>query len=252
MPHFTLDEFTYAVKIAGGVGSFVAFCIAVSTYYRTERWKRAEFLAHEMKEFFASPRVQKAMLLIDWGERRINLLENVPEDQAILPVNRAMQVRGLRPHIIVTGDLSDSEGMAVGDGDSKDRFSQPEAAIRDCYDAFLDGLERFASYAKTGLTNVASLRPYIGYWIEDISEPTKSPEDAAWNAALLTYISYYRFTGVLWLFERFGKDITPGSALYRSLLVAMADQVFARTLAATVGVTYTLAQNVPNIQQLNS
>ena len=81
------------------------FVIAVSTYYRTERWKRAEFLAHEMKEFFAISRVQKAMLLIDWGERRINLLENVPEEKAVLPVNRAMQVRGLRPHIMVRGDF---------------------------------------------------------------------------------------------------------------------------------------------------
>jgi len=247
MPHFTLYEFTDTVKIVGGVGSFIAFCIAVSTYYRTERWKRAEFLAHEMKEFFAGSRVQKAMLLIDWGERRINLLENVPEDQAIVTVNRAMQVRGLRPHIMITGDFSGSEGMKVCDGDSKDRFSQPEAAIRDCYDAFLDGLERFASYTKTGLTNVASLRPYIGYWIDDISETTNSPQDAAWNAALLTYIYYYRFTGVLWLFEKFGRDISPGSDLYWSLLDAMADQEFARTLAATVGVTYTGVQEAPRL-----
>ena len=138
--------------------------------------------------------------------------------------------------------------MVVGDGDSKDRFSQPEAAIRDCYDAFLDGLERFASYAKTGLTDVASLRPYIGYWIDDISEPTKSPEDAAWNAALLTYISYYRFTGVLWLFEKFGKDITPESDLYRSLLSAMADQDFAHALAATVGVKYAGAPESPTTE----
>jgi hypothetical protein len=186
MLHFTMDQFTYVVKVAGGVGSFVVFCIAVSTYYRTERWKRAEFLAHEMKEFFATGGVQKAMLLIDWGERRIRLLENVPDDQAVVSVNRPMQVRGLRPHILVTGDeSSDSDSMVVKDGADSDRFTQPEAAIRDCYDAFLDGLERFGSYVKTGLTDVASLRPYIGYWIDDISEPTSSPDDAAWNAALL-------------------------------------------------------------------
>jgi hypothetical protein len=49
MAHATLEEFTYVVKVAGAVGSFIVFCIAVSTYYRTERWKRAEFLANEMK-----------------------------------------------------------------------------------------------------------------------------------------------------------------------------------------------------------
>jgi hypothetical protein len=83
MPHLTLDEVKYVIEVAGGVGSFIVFCIAVSTYYRTERWKRAGFLAHEMKDFFATVGVQSAMLLIDWGERRIRLLENVPEDQAI-------------------------------------------------------------------------------------------------------------------------------------------------------------------------
>lgn len=85
--------------------------------------------------------------------------------------------------------------MVVKDGADSDRFTQAEAAIRDCYDAFLDGLERFGSYTKTGLTDVASLRPYIGYWIDDISEPTSSQDDDAWNATLLTYISYYRFSG---------------------------------------------------------
>jgi hypothetical protein len=129
MPHLTLDELTYVVKAAGGVGCFVVFCIAVSTYYRTERWKRAEFVAQEMKEFFATARVQRALLLIDWGERRIRLLENVPDDQAVIPVNRAMQVRGLRPHVLVTGNESDSDNMVAKDASDSDRFSQPEAAI---------------------------------------------------------------------------------------------------------------------------
>jgi hypothetical protein len=196
MPHLTVDQFTYVVKVAGGVGSFVAFCIVVSTYYRTERWKLAEFLANEMKEFFASAGVQKAMLLIDWGKRRIRLLENVPDDQAISVVTRPMQVRGLRPHVLVTANESDSDTMVVKDGADSDRFTQPEAAIRDCYDAFLDGLERFGSYTKTGLTDVASLRPYIGYWIDDLSNQQaprttlpgmRLPASSARNCGFMSY-----------------------------------------------------------------
>lgn len=178
------------------------------------------------------------MLLIDWGERRIRLLENVPDDQAVIAVSRSMQVRGLRPHVLVTGNESDSDSMVVKDGADSDCFTQPEAAIRDCYDAFLDGLERFGSYIKTGLTDAASLRPYIGYWIDDISEPTNSPDDAAWNATLLTYISYYRFSGVIRLFREFEKDISPKSELYQSFLTMMVDQEFAKALARTVDVTY--------------
>jgi hypothetical protein len=62
---------------------------------------------------------------------------------------------------------------------------------------------------------------------------------------LLTYISYYRSTGVLWLFKEFGNDISPTSETYHSFLKLMADQDFARGLAHTVGVTYAGASEVP-------
>lgn len=191
-----------------------------------------------MKEFFATTGVQRAMLLIDWGERRIRLLDNVPNEQAFVRVNRAMQVRGLFPHVLVTVDTSESGGMVVRDDVESQRFTQPEAAIRDCYDTFLDGLGRFGSYLETGLTDVPSLRPYIGYCIDDISEKASSPADAAWNAALLTYVGYYRFSAVIALFMVFEKDITPQSQLYRSFLAAMADQELAAAFANCVGVEY--------------
>lgn len=245
-----VEQFEYAVKVAGAVGGFVGFLIAVSTYYRTERWKRAEFLAHEMKEFFATPRVQTALLLIDWGTRRIKLLENVPSESAFVVVDRAMQVRGLLPHVLLGTNGADPGTMIVSESsvddaaESKaadsDRFTQPQAAIRDCYDAFLDGLERFASYVKTGLIDKASLRPYIGYWVDDIADPTVSRDDAAWNATLLTYITFYRFKEVLWLFCEFGKDIGPKSSLYSALLKQIEDQELAKNLARTVGLSWEL------------
>jgi hypothetical protein len=234
-------EILYAkdvVTVAGAVGSFIVFSIGVSTYYRTEKWKRAEFLANEMKEFFATPRVQKALILIDWGYRRIDLIENAPPGKGSVVVTRAMQASGLRPHILLTPNGSDIE-MAVDDeSEHKTSFTHAEAAIRDAYDALLDGFERLASYVKTGLVEVASLRPYIGYWVDDIASPTDNSEDAAWCAALLTYISFYRYDGVLWLFDAFGKSIRPSAPIYSTLLAAMQDQDFASELARTVGCTY--------------
>jgi hypothetical protein len=65
--------------------------------------------------------------------------------------------------------------MAIDDErEPKTSFTHAEAAIRDPYDALLDGFERLASYVKMGLVEVASLRPYIGYWVDDIASPTAS------------------------------------------------------------------------------
>jgi hypothetical protein len=222
----------------GGVGGFILFLITVSKYWNAQKWKRAEFLAKEMKEFFAALRVQKALFLIDWGSRRLPLLEGRPEDENPVLVTRQLQTKALRPHVLLDETGSDNEVFTVDDGTPRDGFTESEAAIRDCYDAFLDGLERFSSYVKTGLIDVDSLRPYLGYWIDDISSPTENAEDAAWCAALLTYISFYRFDGVLSLFDAFGTSIRSSSPTYISFLKLMADQDLAVRLARTVNCKY--------------
>jgi hypothetical protein len=68
----TIEHLKSLVTIAGTIGSVIVFSIGVSTYLRTEKWKRAEFLAKEMKEFFANSRVQKTLFLIDWA--RVNFI----------------------------------------------------------------------------------------------------------------------------------------------------------------------------------
>jgi len=241
-----------AIKAFGYVGSFVVFLTGLSTYYRTERWKRAdylnaekwkraEFVANAMKGFFENARIQRALSLIDWGYREMVLLEDRAGIEARVVVTRQMQAMGLRPHTLLNGDASDAEMASDPSSDSshsKLGFTPAQAAIRDCYDAFLDGLERLASNARTGVIDVETLRPYIGYWVDDIAEPTSDVPDAAWSAALLTYISFYRFDGVLWLFKSLGKDISPGSPVYRSFLKTMEDQGLASQLAHSVKVQY--------------
>ena len=226
------------VTVASAAGGVVVFWMGVSSYRRTEKWKKAEFLANEMKEFFASPRIQRTLLLIDWGHRDIQLLEYLPLEQSHVIVDRKMQTMALRPHVLLDKTGSDPEIFSTDGKDHEAGFSPPEAAIRDCYDTFLDGLERFSSYVRTGLVELPSLRPYLGYWIHEISCGTENVDDAAWCAALLTYIAFYNFEGVLWLFDAFGQSISPESSAYLSFLKLMKDQPLAHELAASIKFQY--------------
>jgi hypothetical protein len=117
-------------------------------------------------------------------------------------------------------------------------FTQEEVLIRNCYDAFLDGLQRFSSYVQAGLIDASSLRPYIGYWLDCISSPAENAEDAGWRAALLSYVSFYQYCDVVWLLNAFGKDIRPSSRAYVCFLKQMSDQELASKLAETVGCKY--------------
>ncbi|HEY6331626.1 MAG TPA: hypothetical protein VI756_20035 [Blastocatellia bacterium] len=62
-----------AVSIPGFGGAIMALLFGLLQYRKSERWKRAEFVAKEIKEFESDPLVQNAMLMIDWGVRRINV-----------------------------------------------------------------------------------------------------------------------------------------------------------------------------------
>jgi len=222
------DRSLMGVQEAQLLVSIVTVLLALSgaivgwrTFLRSERWKEAEFLAREMKEFFGDERVRKALVMVDWGLRRIQLLDPAAPNGGYVTVDRALQVRALRPHVLLVYDADEA-----GAG----RFTAEEAVIRDQYDGLLDGLERLGNFLETKLARVETLTPYIGYWIDDIQSEPESAPDAAWKAALLTYIDFYRFQGVQYLFEAFGKPIGPDSTAYRRSLSAMEDRDLAEKL----------------------
>lgn len=164
--------------------SAIAVVLAISgaivtwrTFLWSERWKEAEFLAREMKAFFEDERVQKAMVMLGWGLRPIKILGSADVAGGFVSVDRMLQVQALRPHVLL---LRGSDEVGIG------RFTLGEAAIRDHYDALLDGLERFGNRLQTKLVRVETMKPYIGYWVDDIHSEAEHAADAAWTAALLT------------------------------------------------------------------
>jgi hypothetical protein len=229
---FMISIATLSVGVIGGL-------IALATFRRTEKWKKAEFIAEEMKEFFADENVKKTLLMIDWGKRRIKLLPETATHDGTVVVDRLLQARALRPHIVETEFIPDHPTIPKLDKaktDSSDlaSFYPAEVAIRDCYDGFLDGLSKFASYVKTDLVEVEVLSTYLRYWIKCILESTEDPDDAAWKTSLLTYISYYEYTRVIWLFGRFGYDINPSDGKLKEFSNQMQDKRLASALMAAL------------------
>ena len=56
-------ETAHWLTLAAMTGGLVAFLGGLMQYRRAQRWKRAEFVANEMKEFKADPMVHNALLL---------------------------------------------------------------------------------------------------------------------------------------------------------------------------------------------
>jgi len=207
------------IKALGLGGTAVAAVVGARTFVRNEKWKRTEFLAKEMKEFLAAEPVKNALTMIDWAERDIKLLSATPPSTSVVRVTQWMSGRALFPHML-DGAVAEGETSAV-DGEGMRPFTSVESAIRDCFDALLDGLERFSAYRKSNLITIEQLRPYLDYWITDIARDATGEMEATFCAALITYIHVYGFVGVAELFAEWGHPIDPQSRIYTGFLDKM-------------------------------
>ena len=212
-------------------GAICAFAFAFLQYKRGEQWKRLEFVAKEIKDFESDPGVQNAMLMIDWGERKINiyLIPN-PQSKDFVKINREIQWKALLPHVIKRQFPEYRDPECEGNA----RFSLKEARIRDTYDAFFTRMDRFATFIRSGLITSDEVEPFIAYWIEEITKNSNREEDSAWRCTLLTYINFYNYSGVKYLLNCFGKDIDPGHAIYDQVRAAMPEKVLGERLLESI------------------
>jgi hypothetical protein len=182
------------------------------------------------------------------------------EDSGVRTVDRELQCKSLRPHDwayanpAATAGSSDGAVRTVPSSDDAVRtapssdtvltadratlggtsFEPEEAAIRDCYDRFLDGFERFGNYRRGNLVSVNDLKPYVKYWIDDIVDTKCDANDSLWCVFLFAYIEFYSFEGVQALFDSFGHDIGTDGDLVKRFVHQCADKPRATRLLAHV------------------
>jgi hypothetical protein len=177
------DELLKALAL---LGASVAFLIGLIQYRRAQQWKRAEWVAQEMKHLFSAPLVPGVLQMIDWGARNIDLypLRETPEERVVWITDD-----------VVAGALAPHEQRPKG-------FTPLEADIRAAFDTWLDAVERFAAYAKAGLVSTSDLRPYLKYWADQVCRTHASDGSEDRLVALKAYMAKYGYEGALKLLER--------------------------------------------------
>jgi hypothetical protein len=176
------------LKAVAFLGAALVFGIGLFQYRRAQQWKRAEWVAQEMKQLFGDPLVQASLLMIDWGSRRIPLYpDRKKENERYVQLTNDEVARALMLH----NERSVSEG-----------FSDLETDIRAAFDRVLDGLERFHSYVETGLVTLGDLRPYLKYWAVNVCQVRKPNPNGDRILRLRAYMDAYGYDGAHTLLRR--------------------------------------------------
>lgn len=194
-------EWITAATALGGVG--FALWQLRENYLQRERegqWKRAEFVAAEIKEFFGQRAVQTAQWLLDYS--RIALLPD-----GTRPGHDATGTAWIIDDATILSALRNHQTF----DDETEAFSPQEMLCREAFDAWLTGLETLDHHVETGLIQVRDLKPYLGYWIERMADPATRWKDAGFYLNLAAFIDGYQYRGVQRLCARLGHDVTPAA-----------------------------------------
>jgi hypothetical protein len=180
------------LHIATGLGALGVFIAGLIQYYRAQRWQRAQTLSEELTRFQSDLFVNKALsMLDDYEERDLELFPG-HEDPArrMVKVTTEMVIQAL------------FEADAYGTEDAR-RCD----AIRDCFDRFFDGLERFVMFMEAKLMRTEEVQPHLAYWIQQLADPKESRKGKAFVAAATHYIKKFYFGEVERLCRRMGYPV---------------------------------------------
>ena len=183
-----LKLITEWLKILGGI---VVFGLGLFQYARAQKWKRREFIASQIKDFEADIKIQLAMTMLDWNERRLYFPAKGGDGFVPILVNEALLRSSFLPH------------------ENAIRYFQNEVLIRDCFDRFFDMLVRLSDFVEADLISVDELRPYLQYWIKLISGNKRGWHSPELFILLLNHIDKYDFEKAAQLIRNFGYDPVP-------------------------------------------
>lgn len=119
-----------------------------------QKWKKAEFLANQVKDFFGDDTVERVIYMLDWNIRKLVLADD--DDEEILTLHddeareEAARQSGLRDKFLNEG-RSVVVDRALRKHDGNDHFTEPEALVRDNFDWFFFRLGQFQHMIESGV-----------------------------------------------------------------------------------------------------
>jgi hypothetical protein len=172
----------------GLIGAFVAFRAGLNQYRTAQQWKRAEFVAAEMKAFFADSQIAIALILVDYSPIRLDHEGRLSKAGWVFDDDKL--ISSLAIHTQFADDI--------------ERFEDDEMLARLAFDSLLTGLERFDHYLRTRLIDLEDLKVYLDYWIDKMGNPSKEWKKPEFYDAFAAFVRAYGYRGVEHLFVEFG------------------------------------------------
>jgi hypothetical protein len=212
-----------AIIALGGLGYY-------TWQYRTaQQWKRAEFVASQMRDLESNPLTYNALRMLDTqgyvftlgtGDQQGSPAEGFVVDKELLmstfhvSTDPENDLAGDNQGSGAEGFVVDNERLGSNVRVSTDAEKEREVrirAMRNSFDHFFDTLERFNAFIDTRLVPTTYFKPYLAFWLELLGRPSGrfACLDQDLREEIWTYLVANDYSEVQKLFKKYGRDITP-------------------------------------------
>ena len=201
-----------------------ALGIGLQQYKERQRWRRIEFAQRAVEEFKQKEAVKKVLNILDFEEYRdLSLTPPNSNETLLFEATDYRLRRSLRKHgqmvkikrgISIINQLKDLKKLDEKTIELFEKYELEEfpieVALRDWFDEFLSGLERFESLIESNLVREEEIKPFISFWLHLIGDRSyRRDEGSSFYDQLFRYIKDCQYTGVETLFERYGFKLLP-------------------------------------------
>jgi hypothetical protein len=166
------------------VGALLSFIWGVYQYLMAQRWKSAEFALNELSKVYEHPNTKLVHRMLDYNACKLTLQIGEQEEEIYFDDARLHWM--LRPHEV------------------NGKLSQADMAVRDAFDRYFLDLERINYLMRIGMIDKKAVYPYFGYWITIMGRKNGKRKPQETILAIHNYLHYYKLSGVISLFLRFG------------------------------------------------
>ncbi|PVE23658.1 hypothetical protein DC522_14505 [Microvirga sp. KLBC 81] len=218
------------VPLATLVGALLIFLQLRHTwrsYEEGQTWKKSEFLANQVKDFYQDPMVEKVMNLLDYKARVLK----IPNKKVDVLFIQGEDVLNVARNAVAGRDIFFAKGdfviisTSLRPAESSQQFSENEVYVRDLFDWFFFRLGEFQHMIDNKLFEYKELEVHIGYVFRLVTGKLDHVSTDLVKA-MGGYREEWKFSGVDTLLERCEY---PDKFLPRPSLIRRAgDQVVSR------------------------
>lgn len=187
----------------------IAFLFGLKQYRKAQKWKKQEFLANVIKDFFNDFYVGQTLSMLDWHEFD---LKYSPEREKTFPYNREQLELAIE-----TEDVRKIKRKG-----QKPLFEGDEIVIRISFDKFFYYLASFQCHIENGLYKKEDIEPYIFYYLRIIGDRDKLQRlNDATRLNLWDFLRFYDYIKVEKFLNGFGFDYEKVKANYEGFIMTL-------------------------------